>query len=67
MWDLLLSRGLAIALASVGGIVTIGAMILRYKEMLSQESTKTIYQIGYGFMWASVAIFIVAGFRGGWA
>jgi hypothetical protein len=62
--DWLWSRDTMIALAIVGGVLSIAAMVMQGTGRAGPELVKRVNRAAYGFMLASVAIFIVAGFRG---
>lgn len=63
--DWLVARSTVVALAVVGAVVSVAASMLHRQGRVSPERAKLINRIGYGFMWVSVTLFIIAGFRGG--
>jgi hypothetical protein len=62
--DLLWSRETMIALAIVGGVLSVAVMVLQAAGRIGPEWVKRLNRAAYGFMLASVMVFIVAGFRG---
>lgn len=65
--DWIVSRNVVILLAVIGALVSIAATVLRVRGRHSEAQVKTVNRIGYGFMWASIALFIYAGFSSGWS
>jgi membrane protein required for beta-lactamase induction len=57
------SRSMIVALAVVGGLVAALTSWLQAKGALSAPRLKRLNIIAYGFMAASMVLFIVAGFR----
>jgi drug/metabolite transporter (DMT)-like permease len=63
--DTVLQRPVIIALAVAGAVVaTIGSVLMRKDSRVSPGTARLILRVGYGLAWASVVIFIVAGFLG---
>ncbi len=63
--DVLLSRESMIGLAIIGGALSIAVMILQGTGRAGPDALRRLNRAAYGFMLASVTVFIVAGFRGG--
>jgi len=63
--DVLLSRESMIGLALIGGALSLAVMILRGTGRAGPAFLQRLNRAAYGFMLASVTVFIVAGFRGG--
>lgn len=62
---LISNRPLIIALALVGAVIaTVGNLFLRRSTKIDPRTAKLITRFGYGISWASVALFIAAGFFG---
>lgn len=64
MIDLLLSRPTVITLAVVGGVLSILVTICRMRNLMSEEKLAWINKLSYGFMGASMVLFVVAGLLG---
>jgi hypothetical protein len=63
--DLILQRPVVIALAIFGaGVATVGSILMRKGSRIDPRTARLILRIGYGISWASVGIFIAAGFLG---
>jgi ABC-type arginine transport system permease subunit len=62
----LASRSTVITLAVIGGVISVIVSMLQSRGKLSEERVRRYNRVGYGFMWASIALFIYAGFRAGW-
>jgi hypothetical protein len=65
MADWLVSRPTVIVLAVVGALLSLTATFLYSRGWGSPGRLKVLNRTGYGFMWASIALFIYAGFRSG--
>ena len=63
--DVLLSRESMIGLALIGGVLSLAVMVLQGTGRAGPALVKRLNRAAYGFMLASVTVFIVAGFRGG--
>lgn len=62
--DAILQRPVVIALAILGAVVaTIGGYLLRSGSRTDPRIARFVLRLGYAVTWASVAIFIVIGFR----
>jgi len=62
---LLLQRWVIITLALTGAaIATAGNVFLRKSARVGPKTARLIIRFGYGVSWASVALFIAAGFFG---
>lgn len=59
----LLSREVVIVLAVLGGAASLAAAMLRARGAAAQRRAASLGRAGYFFMWVSIALFIVAGFR----
>lgn len=57
------TRATVVTLAIVGAVISVVASSLKLRGSISDERVKQINRVGYGFMWVSVALFIIAGFR----
>ncbi len=66
MLDWLASRAVVITLAVIGGAISMIASSLHSRGRIGDEPARFLNHLGYGFMWASIVLFIVAGFRAGW-
>lgn len=66
MPDWLASRQTVVILAVVGALLILAASFLYARGWGSPAQLKVLNHAGYGFMWASIALFIYAGFRAGW-
>lgn len=65
MPDWLVTRPTIIILAIVGALLCLAASILQARGLGRPGNMKLLNRTGYGFMWASIALFIYAGFRSG--
>lgn len=65
MIEWLASRATVITLAVIGGVIPLIASTLNSNGRLSDDKARLVNRVGYGFMWASIALFIFAGFRSG--
>jgi presenilin-like A22 family membrane protease len=63
--ELLWSRESMIGLAVIGGLLSLAVMVLRNTGRAAPALLERLNRAAYGFMLASVTVFIVAGFRGG--
>jgi len=61
--DWLLAREAVITLAVLGAIVSVSASLLQSSGRIGAERAKQLNRTGYGFMVASMLLFIVAGIR----
>lgn len=61
--DWLLTREAVITLAVLGAIASVIASILQTNGRISAERAGQLNKAGYGFMAASMLLFIVIGFR----
>ena len=61
--DWLVTRETIITLAVLGAIASIAGSILHSSGSIDAERAKLINRASYGFMAASMLLFIVAGFR----
>ena len=59
----LLTRETVIALAILGALPSVAAALLRNGGKLTERQAQRLNLAGYGFMAASMALFIVIGFR----
>ena len=62
--DALVSRPVVIALAIAGAVLSTAASVLRSRRRLGERGARNLNYLGYAFMLASMALFVVAGFRG---
>ncbi len=61
----LLQRPVIIALAIVGGVISVlGSVLLRRGSWLGPQASRFVLRTGYAITWSSVALFIAAGFWG---
>lgn len=63
MFAWLISREVVIALAVIGALVSVAATVLRVRGMLGEAEARLVQRAGYVFMWISISLFIIAGFR----
>ena len=61
--DWLLTRNVVVALALAGAITSVVASVLQSRGSISDERAKQLNVTGYGFMAASMVLFVVIGFR----
>ena len=61
--DFIFSRPLVIVLAILGAIAATLSTILQSRNVIGPARAKQLNAVGYGFMGASMLLFIVAGFR----
>lgn len=61
--DWLLTREAVITLAVVGAVASVAASVLQARGRMDAARAKRLNTAGYGFMAASMLLFIVAGFR----
>ncbi len=66
MPDWLVSRATVITLAVIGGVISLVVSQLHGRGRIDDAQAKKFNRVGYGFMWASIALFIYAGFRAGY-
>ena len=62
MPDWLLNRSTIIALAVIGGVISLAASLCRSRGILSEQQIVWLYKGAYAFMGASMILFIVVGF-----
>ena len=62
--EALLSRETVITLAILGGIASVLASLLQSAGKLSARNAMYLNWAGYGFMLASMTLFVVLGMRG---
>jgi len=59
----LLEREVVITLAIVGAVIaTVGSFMVRRTSDIDPKFARTVLRTGYAITWASVGLFIVAGF-----
>ena len=62
---LLLHRKVIIAFALIGAVIAIaGSVLLKKEGLVNPWLARLVLRLGYGISFASVALFIVAGFLG---
>jgi hypothetical protein len=61
--DFLLQRGVVIALAVAGAVLSTAASLLRARGRLGEAGARRLNYAGYAFMGLSIALFVAAGFR----
>lgn len=63
--DVVLQRSVVVALAITGALLaTLGSALLRKGSQINPRIGRFVLRLGYAVAWASVAIFVVMGFRG---
>ena len=62
--DFLLQRGVVVTLAVVGAVLSTAASVLRSRGRLGDSGARGLNYAGYAFMGLSMALFVLAGFRG---
>ena len=62
MTDFLLQRGVVIALAVAGAVLSTAASLLRGR--VGERGARGLNYAGYAFMGLSMVLFVLAGFRG---
>jgi len=62
--DFLVQRGVVIALAVAGAVLSTAASALRARGRLGERGARGLNYAGYAFMGISMVLFILAGFRG---
>ena len=62
--ELLLQRGVVIALAVAGAVLSTAASVLRARGRLGERGARGLNYAGYACMGLSIALFVLAGFRG---
>ena len=61
----LLQRNIIIALAVIGAVIaTAGSILLKKNSRIEPKVARFIMKTGYAITWASIALFITAGFFG---
>ncbi len=65
MVELLLQRSTVITLAVIGGVLSLLVSWLTTKEALSQPTLKLLTKASYGFMGASMLLFVAVGLTQG--
>ena len=64
MMELLLSRPVVVALAVLGALLSASSSFLQLRGHVSQKTARALNWAGYGFMGASIVLFVLAGLRG---
>jgi len=65
--SLLLQREVIIALAIIGAVIaTVGSMLVRTTSTSNPKIARLVLRMGYALTWASVGLFVAAGFVSGW-
>ena len=59
--DVLLTRPVVVGLAVLGGLLATAASILQRHGMLNERGAQILNYAGYGFMGASMLLFVLAG------
>ena len=62
--ELLLTRPVVVALAVLGALLSILASLLQRNGVVSERGARVLNYAGYGFMGASILLFVLAGLRG---
>jgi hypothetical protein len=62
--DALLDRGVVIALAVAGAVLSTAASLLRVRGRLGEAGARNLNCAGYACMGASMALFVLAGLTG---
>ncbi len=62
--ELLLSRPIVIALAVLGAVLATAASILQSRGLMGERGARLLNYGGYGFMGASMLLFVLAGLLG---
>ena len=63
--DWILTRETVVALAVLGALPSVAASMLQVRGSISESRAKQFNLVGYALMGISMALFIVAGLRGG--
>jgi hypothetical protein len=61
--EVLLDRRLVVALAVLGGVFAALALLLQMRGKVDEKGARLLNYAGYGFMGASMLLFIIAGLR----
>ena len=62
--EALLDRRVVIALAVVGGVLSLLASVLQMRGIVGERGARNLNYAGYGFMGASMLLFVLAGLTG---
>ena len=62
--EALLDRRVVIALAVVGGVLSLLASLLQIRGIVSERGARNLNYAGYAFMGASMLLFVLAGLTG---
>jgi hypothetical protein len=62
--ELLLTRPVVVALAVIGALLATGASYLQLRGYVSIRTGRLLNYAGYGFMGASILLFVLAGLLG---
>lgn len=62
--EFLLQRGVVIALALAGAVLSTAASLLQSRGRLGERGARKLNYAGYAFMGLSMALFVAAGLRG---
>ena len=62
--EVLLTKPVVVALAVLGALCSMLASVLQKKGVLTEQRARILNYAGYGFMGASMLLFILAGLRG---
>jgi hypothetical protein len=62
--EALLDRGVVIALAVAGAVLSTAASLLRAGGRLGERPARNLNYAGYAFMGVSMALFVLAGLKG---
>jgi len=62
--DFMVQRGVVIGLAVAGAVLSTAASLLRSRGRLGERGARGLNYAGYAFMGVSMALFVIAGFRG---
>ena len=59
--ELVLSKTVVVALAILGGVLSVAASFLQMRGYVSEKAGKAINYAGYALMAASMVLFVLAG------
>lgn len=62
--ELLFSRPVVVAFAVLGALLSTAASILQSRGLVGEGGARILNYAGYGFMGASMLLFVLAGLRG---
>jgi hypothetical protein len=62
--EVLLTRPVVVALAVLGAVLATAASLLQSRGLVSERGAQILNYAGYGFMGASMLLFVLAGMLG---